>query len=245
VEIIFLPTPAELSRAAAERISRAADLDPGVLLCAATGDTPTQTYELLQQDHQKNPARFSKMRVVKLDEWAGLAMNDPGTCETYLQQHLLGPLRIPPSRYISFDSAAADPQGECRRIAAEVKKEGPIGVCILGIGVNGHIALNEPADIMVPFAHVAGLAETTSSHGMLAASPMRPRQGLTLGLTEIFSSRQILLLITGEKKRAITAELLSGRISTSAPASLLWLHPAATVLIDRAAAGSLFPTTMK
>ena len=208
MEIIFLPTPAEVGQVAAERISRAADVDPAFLLCAATGDTPTKTYQHLQESHVKNPARFAKMRVIKLDEWAGLAMDDPGTCETYLQQHLLGPLSIPPRRYISFDSLTADPAAECRRIAAELKEQGPIGVCILGIGVNGHIALNEPAEMLAPFAHVAGLADTTTNHGMLSASPIRPRQGLTLGMAEIFSSRQILLLITGEKKRTPRGALL-------------------------------------
>ncbi len=244
MEILFVSTPAEVGQIAAERISRAADVDPRFLLCAATGDTPTLTYQLMQQGHAKNPARFSKMRVIKLDEWAGLAMDDPGTCETYLQQHLIGPLNIPPARYLSFNSAAADLQAECRRMAGELKKEGPIGLCILGIGINGHIALNEPAEVMTPFAHVAGLAETTTSHGMLSATPIRPGQGLTLGLTEIFASRQILLLITGEKKRGITADLLSGRISTRVPASLLWLHTGVTVLIDRAAAGPLFPPSL-
>ena len=48
-------------------------------------------------------------------------------------------------RYISFDAEAADPLQECARIRGELERHGPIDICILGLGKNGHIGLNEPA----------------------------------------------------------------------------------------------------
>src|SRR5262249_23534578 len=127
------------------------------------------------------PHLFQSLRVVKLDEWGGLAMGEPGTCEQQLQAHLLRPLQIA-GRYLGFKSDTGSPQAECERIREALCAAGGIDLCLLGLGLNGHIAMNEPGEMFQPFAHVAQLAESTLRHPMLADAKVKPTHGLTLGM---------------------------------------------------------------
>jgi len=237
MEISILDSYEEISRKAAAIITSQLEIKRDLLLCAATGNSPSGTYELLAEEFGRRPGLFAGMRVLKLDEWGGLPISDPGTCESYLQSHLLGPLQIGPERYLSFDSDPADPEMECRRMREELKNAGPVDCCVIGIGVNGHIGLNEPSGILRPDFHVAQLAATTLQHSMIEAMEHRPSYGLTLGVGDILRARTILLLISGSSKKNIVRELLSKKVTTSVPASLLWLHPNAICLLDKEAAG--------
>jgi len=202
------------------------------LICAATGKSPTRMYELVADEFNRQPALFSKMRILKLDEWGNIPMEHPKTCETYLQTHVIQPLRIDTDRYVSFLSNPGDPHEECIRIQKEIDRMGGIDLCILGLGMNGHIGLNEPADFLQPDCHVADLSEMTLQHPMATAMEEKPGYGFTLGMADILQSRKILLLVHGSNKNRISRELFSGRISTKIPASFLWLHPDTMCLTD-------------
>lgn len=224
-----------MSREAASLIIEELKKNKQALLCAATGGSPTGTYALLKKAFDLESELFSSLRVIKLDEWGGLPMNNPSTCESYLQKHMIGPLHITGDRYISFKSDPKDPAGECRRIQAELKKAGPINICILGLGMNGHLALNEPETFLEAETHVAKLSASSLTHPMIGETGMKPSYGLTLGMADILQSSCILLLISGSKKKEITSALMNKQISTALPASFLWLHPNVVCLADREA----------
>jgi galactosamine-6-phosphate isomerase len=107
----------------------------------------------------------------------------------------------------------------------------------LGLGRNGHLGFNEPAEILNPHAHVAHLSEASLGHPMLEQSSVRPTYGLTLGMSDLMESRQILLIVTGTAKREPLERLLSGQITTRFPASMLQMHPNVLLLSDAAAIG--------
>ena len=99
--------------------------------------------------------------------------------------------------------------------------------------------MNEPAPFLQAEAHVASLTESTLRHPMLADSKSKPVFGLTLGMAEILTSREILLLVSGAAKREPLRKLLRREITTHFPASFLWLHPNWTLLCDRESAEGL------
>src|SRR5262245_59650869 len=170
-----------MSQAAARCLQQQLRKRPSSLLCLATGGSPTRTYELLRERGCANPALFREARILKLDDWGGLEMNDPGSSEHYLQQHLVRPLSLQ-RRYTAFLSNPADPRKECARTEAWLHRHGPIDVCVLGLGLNGHLAFNEPAQFLQPHAHVARLSPASLRHAMVAQSRTKPRYGLTLGM---------------------------------------------------------------
>lgn len=227
---------AAMSARAADYIVAELKVRPDLLLCASAGGTPTGPYEQLAIRYARAPHLFKKMRVVQIDEWVGPPPTHPATCRSDLQTKLLSPLRIEPPRFRGYKSNAADPHRESKSMSQWLAKNGPIDICILGLGLNGHIAMNEPGDELVPHAHVSRLTRQSQQHSMLAALKRKPRYGLTLGMAEILSSRKILLLVSGTTKTNILKRTLQERVTTRLPASFLHLHPAVTVLCDRAAA---------
>jgi len=143
-----------LSEIAADLIAKRIHEKPPLLLCLATGSTPTRTYELLAT---RPKSLFDQLRILKLDEWGGIPMSSPATCETYLRKILIDPLDLS-SRYVAFESQPTNPTAECSRIARWLKDNGPIDLCILGLGINGHLGFNEPAAALQPRAHLATLS---------------------------------------------------------------------------------------
>jgi len=196
-----------------------------------------RTYDLLAERRAAEPRLFDHVRLLKLDEWGGLPRNDPASCETHLRRALVTPLALS-DRYVGFDGQPADPLAECARVAAWLNENGPIDVCVLGLGVNGHLGFNEPAEFLQPHAHVAHLSNASLSHAMLRETQSKPSYGLTLGMADLLQSRQVLLLVTGDAKRVPLARLLEGRITTQFPASLLALHANVVLLCDEAAVAS-------
>ncbi len=224
-----------LSLEAVSLILKKIEQKNNAVLCAATGNSPTETYALLKRRFDQQPGLFSDLRVIKLDEWGGVPMHDPGTCESYLQCHLIGPLKIGGDRYISFNSNPDNAAEECLIIQGKLNRTGPIDICILGLGKNGHLALNEPGEFLEAHVHVAKLSESSLTHSMIGDMKMKPSYGLTLGMADILQSAFILIIISGAGKKEIAADFLNGNISTKLPASFLWLHPDAVCLIDKEA----------
>jgi galactosamine-6-phosphate isomerase len=223
-----------LSRRAADWVSERLQNRPAALLCLAAGSTPMRTYELLAERGTKEPSLFASCRLLKLDEWGGLAINDPATCEYQLRTAIVTPLGLS-DRYMAFDSQPPDPEAECARVAGWLDKNGPIDLCVLGLGVNGHVGFNEPAEYLRPNAQVAKLSDASLGHTMLRQSKQRPTYGLTLGMADILRSREVLILVSGRAKLEALARLLKAKITTAFPASLLHLHPQTTLFCDVAA----------
>jgi galactosamine-6-phosphate isomerase len=237
MKIDILDTYQELSLMAKDIIVQEIKKNKKLLLCAATGGSPTGTYNLLKEEYLKQPELFDQLRIIKLDEWGGIPLNHPATCESYLQTRLIQPLRISASRYISFDSNPTEPLQECEKIQEKLEAVGPVDLCILGLGMNGHLALNEPAEYLHPHCHIAQLSAMSLQHQMISEMEIKPAYGLTLGMADILQSKKILILIHGSQKKWIVSKLLQRKINTSLPASFLWLHTDVTSLITKDAIG--------
>ncbi len=230
-----------MSRAAAERVAEEVRLKPAALLCLATGASPRRMYELMADQGRADASLYALARWMKLDEWGGLAMDDPGSCECYLRQILLGPLDVPSARYFGWNSQPADPETECRRVATWLVAEGPADIQVLGLGENGHLGFNEPADVWQTGPHVALLTASSLRHAMLGLSRQQVHYGLTLGVEDILRCRMILLLVSGEHKARQLLRLATQDVSSHFPASILRRHAAVRIFCDRAAAALLPP----
>jgi len=204
-----------------------------LLLCGATGNSTSGLYKELVDKLKSDKTFFEELRFLKLDEWGGLPKTDPVSCEYYLKTRLLDKLGIPSERYISFDPNSSDPVEECKRIQSLLDQQGPIDICLLGLGKNGHIGFNEPGSYLEPFCHVADLSKESLQHNMVRSLDQKPKYGLTLGMKNILDSRKIILLITGKGKEQVIERLLHRKVSVNLPASFLWLHNNVECVIDQ------------
>jgi galactosamine-6-phosphate isomerase len=231
MKITYLDNYAALSENAAQLIATEVQKNPELLFCAATGGSPTGMYAVMA----KEKAIYSKMSVIKMDEWGIIPLSHPDSCESYLEKHLLKPLDIAKERYITFDTAPELVDSECRRIGKFIMENGPLDICILGLGKNGHIAFNEPAEVLNPDFHKAVLAESTIAHDPTLSQGSEPAYGLCVGMEGIMQSKKIIFLVTGKGKQDAVKRIMEKKIGTDCPASFLWMHPNVECLIDSSA----------
>ena len=222
----------EMSQLSCESVISGLKENPSQLICTATGNSPLGMYKKMVDNYRADPHIFKELRIIKLDEWGGISAKNSNSCESFLVQHILQPLHISDDRYISFKSNPDSPKKECERIQDEIQKKGPIDVCILGMGLNGHIGFNEPANKLQSDCHVAQLSKDSLGHQMTLTMENKPAYGLTMGMVNILQSKKIILLLTGKNKKDIINKLLSKQITTHLPASLLWLHHDVECYID-------------
>lgn len=227
----YLPDFSEMSRKGFEIVKAEIERKPDLLFCVASGGSPSGLYSEMKTFQDQNPDFCSKLRVVKLDEWGGLEEGSTFTSEHDVQTKFIQPLGISQDRYLTIDPFDEDPEAACELMKIELKRN-QVDLCILGIGVNGHIALNEPADTLQVSFHIAQLAESTLNNGMIKSLKQPPTFGMTMGMGEIMRSKKILLFIAGSGKKEAFQLLLKEELSTHFPASLLWSHPNVEVLID-------------
>lgn len=230
----YLPNFSEMSRKGFELVKSEIEKKPDLLFCVASGGSPSGLYAEMVSEQKRSPDFCSQIHVVKLDEWGGLEVGYTFTSEYDVQAKFLQPLGISGDRYLTIDAFTKDPEGDCERLKSELEKEA-IDICILGIGVNGHIALNEPGETLQLGYHVAELAESTLNNGMIKSLVQPPTFGMTMGVGEILKSKKILLFIAGSGKKEAFQKLLKKEVDTHFPASLLWLHPNVDVLVDESA----------
>lgn len=223
MQITRCSTVEELNELASDLLVYEIKQNPQSLFCPATGNSPTGIYKKLAE--KQFGIVVAHLVFIKLDEWYGLGADDAGSCEEYLNKHLLQPLKISPECVISFDGKTSDPDKEFERVRKYLDDNGPIDLCVLGLGANGHIAFNEPADTLQPQPHLAVLSEASLAHKMVSNSGVQLKYGMTLGMADILQSKKIILPVFGKSKRAVMEKLMEGKISTDLPASFLWLHP--------------------
>lgn len=216
------------SQAVAERLKAFLGDRPDAVLALPSGNTPTRIYELLRP----TKALFAGATVFALDEYVGLDGSDPRSFAAFFQAHVFGPFELPRDRTFVLNGAAADLKAEGERYERLIAERGGLDLTLLGLGGNGHIAFNEPADQQVSRTHVVDLAPP--------ASDVAPR-GITMGVGTLLSSPTVLLIATGAAKAKAVGRMLSGQVDPRCPASLLQLHPRAEVFLDTAAAGELTP----
>lgn len=216
-----------MSARATDLLAAVVRANPLAHLILATGGSPEGLYAGLAG----KGLDLSGLWITKLDEWLGLPMDHPGSGEVYLRRHVLSPWGVRADRYLGFDGMADDPAAECERVARELHRRPPVDAVVLGIGVNGHLALNEPGAWLHAGPHVATLASTSRTHAMLEGLAEPPTQGLTMGVGTLLNSALALLLVAGSGKEQALDSLRSGLVSTSSPATFLHLHRNAHCLV--------------
>lgn len=203
----------------------------------ATGRTPITLYAELARLTAKRHLDWSGATTFNLDEFVGVPPGDPGSYRRFMEEHLFRHTNLEPGR-INFLLGTADPDEECRRYERAIAQAGGIDMQILGIGTNGHIGFNEPAEGLCAHTHVADLTqETREANASRFGGDWRrvPAKALSMGMATILNAREVILIATGAEKTDAVRGMVEELITTKLPASLLQVHPRATVMVDRSA----------
>lgn len=230
---------AALSAALASRVFASIAAQPSLVIGLPTGRTPMGLYRELRDRSAGDRLDWSRVRTFNLDEFAGLEASHPRSYRAFMQAQLFDHVSIDPLNIGFLNGAAPDLKAECRRYEAAIAAVGGIDLQILGVGANGHVGFNEPADGLCALTHIADLEEESRR-----ANAQRfggdwtsvPERALSMGMSTILAARQIVLIATGAGKADAVQGMIEGLITTRLPASFLQLHPQVTVMLDANAA---------
>ena len=229
----------DMSRRCAELVKETLEKKPDALLCFPAGMTVVKTCEILKEMQDKGEIDFSKAKFVSLDEWLDLE-DESENCTHFLHKHLYGPLGIKEEQMTLFDVHATDLEAECKRIDQFIFDNGHIDLMLLGMGMNGHLGLNEPGDNFEDYAKVVQLSETTMQVGQKYFSDgMKLTRGITLGIHHIFETKKVILQICGKHKAEAVNKLYQTRPTMDFPASALKLMEDARIILDYDAAAGI------
>src|SRR5262249_35180282 len=129
-----------------------------------TGRTPIPFYGDLVRRHRAGRIDFSLVTTFNLDEFLGLPPRDPRSYRAFMRTHLFGHVNLPASRINVLNGtrrSERDVVKECVRYERAIERAGGIDVQILGLGANGHIGFNEPADALIAWTHATRLTPAT------------------------------------------------------------------------------------
>ncbi len=228
----------ELATHTAKFIINTVKEKPTATFILTSGDTPVQSYKKIVELAQ--PEDFAQATFIGLDEWVGIPATSEGSCRYIVEENLLKPLGINTAQYTFFDSMTDDLQSECKRVDQLIFDKGGVDVILVGVGLNGHIGLNEPGTSFDLYSHVSKLADITISTGQKYFQQSTDlSQGITIGLKHLLEAKTAILIATGERKADILREIVAQEPNINLPATVFKKHSNGQVWIDKAAASFL------
>lgn len=269
-KIQILPNNLLMGKAVAKevgKILRSYTSEKGLEVMAVFAAAPSQDTFLAQLCREKG-IDWEKVNAFHLDEYLDLPKGHPNTFQIYLQKHIFGKVPIPQNNVHYIKDIKSAPEKVSLEYAKNLKeafrknrRAKGVYLAFIGIGVNGHIAFNEPGtDLRIKKWTVRVKIDKTSvrqqfddyrNHPDPAARYKAledvPRKALTITCAGILAADIIFCMAPGKQKAAAVKSLLEGCLSNQLPASLLRLHENTHLYLDHDSAGQLNykPTPIK
>jgi glucosamine-6-phosphate deaminase len=204
--IRIFQTEEEVAKEIAEEMKTRLEEDQNPVFCLASGSTPEKSYKQFFEVTKGNP-RIQKLKIVSLDEWVGIEKESEGSCYQMLNKDLFSLVGLQDSQICFFQGKAKDLEKECSRID-EYILQNPITFSLMGVGMNGHIGLNEPGCEVIDYSTVVELSEKTKEVAQKYFSePTVLEKGITIGLKQVTDSQKVIVVITGDHKAEIVREI--------------------------------------
>lgn len=228
-----------ISCAIAQEISQQLRQKPDSLFCLAAGETSLGIFDALIDRFHHKQIDFSSAFFIAMDEWMGMSPATSGSCGDFLNRHFLNKVNFMPGRVRLIDGTVTDSNTECASVRAFIEARGGIDFLLLGIGMNGHLALNEPGVDFGLSVHTTELDSVTKMVGKKYFQTPNPKLtgGITIGMHEIRSAKRVILSVSGIRKQEILRRVVNQPVSNSVPATILNELPQADIYCDRDAAG--------
>ncbi|MBR0574139.1 MULTISPECIES: glucosamine-6-phosphate deaminase [Pasteurellaceae] len=213
-----------------------------------TGGTPLKTYNKLIEYYQAGKVSFKNVVTFNMDEYVGLPKEHPQSYHYFMFENFFKHIDINPDNVHILDGMAQDVDKECQEYEEKIRSYGKIHLFMGGVGVDGHIAFNEPASSLSSYTRIKTLTEDT----LIANSRFFdddinkvPKFALTIGVNTLLDAEEVLLLVTGYNKALALQACVEGPINHLWTVSSLQLHRRAVVVCDEPATQELKVKTVK
>lgn len=177
---------------------------------------------------------WSRVVAFHMDEYIGLPVDAPQGFGNWIQDHFFNVVGVGETHLLDMTGSAAQMQAY-----AEELDSAPIDIVCLGIGVNGHIAFNDPpvADFNDPLDIKQveldlACRQQQVDEDCFATLADVPTHAVTLTIPRLLRAEHLFCVVPGAHKRAAVEATLHGPISTDCPASILNTHESCTLYLD-------------
>lgn len=222
--------------------------DKPFVLGLPTGGTPQKTYQELIRLYQAGEVSFRYVVTFNMDEYVGLPPEHPQSYHTFMYENLFKHIDIPNENINLLNGMAEDINAECERYEAKIRSYGKIHLFMGGVGVDGHIAFNEPASSLSSRTRIKTLTEDTliaNSRFFNNDISQVPKFALTVGVGTLLDAEEVLLLVTGHNKALALQAGVEGPVNHLWTISALQLHQRAIIVCDEPATQELKVKTVK
>ena len=229
----------QVSLACAMLIAAQVTKKPNSVLGLATGSSPVKAYQQLIAWHKAGVLDFSQCVSYNLDEYVGISYDHEQSYHRFMQDNLFCGINMKETHVP--DGNAKNLKAECKRYDKAIQTAGGIDLQLLGIGRNGHIGFNEPAEQFVYGTQIVSLTKSTieANRRFFDSEDQVPRQAISLGIGGIMNAKTVVLIAMGEDKADAIKALVKGDITPKVQASILRAHENAIILVDKAAGSKL------
>lgn len=213
-----------------------------------TGSTPLGTYRELIRLYKDGKVSFKNVITFNMDEYVGLEETHPQSYHYFMWENFFKHIDIKKENVHILNGMAANPEEECRKYEEDIKKAGGIDLFLGGVGVDGHIAFNEPGSSLASRTRIKTLTRDTIivNSRFFDDDPEKvPTQALTVGVGTVMDSREVVILITGHSKARALAHCIEGGVSQMWTVSALQLHQKAVIVCDDDATDEIKVGTLK
>lgn len=241
MDIRVFDSDCEIGKAAAQIIIDCIKTKEKPVLGLATGASPVPTYKCLIDAYNKGEISFKNVTTFNLDEYCGIPASDKNSYYTFMHENLFNHIDISEDNVNIPSGNPENVEEFCSAYDKKIKDAGGIDVQVLGIGRNGHIGFNEPAEKFTKGTYKVSLTESTIEANMIYFdSPDDvPREAVTMGVESILDAKEIILIAEGAAKAQAVHDMIKGAVSPSCPASILQRHNSVHIFLDREAAALL------
>ncbi|KAJ3517258.1 hypothetical protein NLJ89_g622 [Agrocybe chaxingu] len=200
-----------------------------------TGSSPIPTYKALIALVKEKKLSFKNVVTFNMDEYVGLPRDHPESYHTFMFREFFSHIDIPPSQVNILDGNAEDLIAECKTYETRIKEYGGIELFLGGIGEDGHIAFNEPGSSLASRTRIKTLAyDTILANARFFNNDISavPRMALTVGVATVLDSREVVVVVTGQRKALALSKAIEDGVNHLWTLSALQLHPWALIVVD-------------
>lgn len=213
-----------------------------------TGGTPLTTYKALIDLYKAGEVSFKNVVTFNMDEYVGIDPEHPESYRSFMYNNFFNHVDIQEDNINLLDGLADDIDAHCAAYEAKMKSYGKINLFMGGVGIDGHIAFNEPGSSLSSRTRIKTLTEETriaNSRFFDGDINQVPKYALTIGVATLLDAEEVMILSLGHNKAQALQMAVEGSVNHMWTVTALQLHNKAIIVADEPAQQELKVKTVK
>jgi len=227
------------ARFVAGKLNEAIEQKGEARIVVSTGSSQFETIQSLLQEK----VDWTRIEVFHLDEYIGLPVTHAASFRKYLYDRFITHVQI--MKFHSVD-VEDDISQKIKLLALEIRKK-PIDIGLIGIGVNGHIAFNDPpADFETRDAYIIVNLDDQCrkqhvDEGWFRSFEEVPSSAVSMTPWQIMQCKTIVSCVPHKVKAVAVKNTLVNSLTNIVPATMLKQHNDFHLYLDNNSVSAIIP----